>query len=474
LSRWGIGKKIAAGLLAVLIQASSLGVYAVWKSAESDRALNTVAGLYLPEAALSAALERELLNARIHFIYFVTIQKPGSLEKGRERFRNAKEQIGQLMTLVGSSEAFLPIRPQAEHLRKSISEYEPVLEKIIAVVQAGQNKGPEFAALVTQWAALGGVMVDSAGKLYQHGITNTQRWSAERKSDGDTVVLLCGCVFVAFIGILLTFFVSRNISTKLRTLTRDLTGAARQVAENAMQISSSADSLSAGASSQAASLQQTSASSHEINAMADRNVENSRLAADDMLLTSARIADANRDLQQMVTSMNEINASSGKISKIIKVIDEIAFQTNILALNAAVEAARAGEAGMGFAVVADEVRNLAQRAAQAARDTAGLIEESIARSNDGKEKLNRVAVAIYAITEQSGKVKTLVDDLNMSSQEQARGMQQISRAVVQIEQVTQKNAATARESTAAAESLSEQSAALKVLVEDLTSMVGAG
>jgi methyl-accepting chemotaxis protein len=143
--------------------------------------------------------------------------------------------------------------------------------------------------------------------------------------------------------------------------------------------------------------------------------------------------------------MNDINASSDRISKIIKVIDEIAFQTNILALNAAVEAARAGEAGMGFAVVADEVRNLAQRCAQAARDTAGMIEDSIAKSNDGKSKLDLVVTAIDSINESAAKVKHLVDQVSSGSVEQSRAIEQVAGAIVQMEKVTQSTAANAEQ-----------------------------
>jgi methyl-accepting chemotaxis protein len=170
--------------------------------------------------------------------------------------------------------------------------------------------------------------------------------------------------------------------------------------------------------------------------------------------------------------MGEINAQSGKIANIIRTIDEIAFQTNILALNAAVEAARAGEAGMGFAVVADEVRNLAQRCAQAAKDTANLIEESVTKSNDGKTKVDNVAAAISALTQESGKIRTLIGEVNLGSQEQARGTEQVAKAIQQMEAVTQNTAASAEESASAAEELTAQSAAVRDVVNHLIAMVG--
>ena len=153
-------------------------------------------------------------------------------------------------------------------------------------------------------------------------------------------------------------------------------------------------------------------------------------------------------------------------------IDEIAFQTNILALNAAVEAARAGEAGMGFAVVADEVRNLAKRSAQAARDTAGLIEESIAKAADGRAKVDQVALAIQALAQDAGSLKTLVDEVNQASQEQSHGINQIGSAITQMDQVTQSTAASAQQNAATAEDLNAQSQELRALVGRLGAMVG--
>jgi methyl-accepting chemotaxis protein/methyl-accepting chemotaxis protein-1 (serine sensor receptor) len=251
----------------------------------------------------------------------------------------------------------------------------------------------------------------------------------------------------------------------------ELAQSSEQIAAAASQVSSSSQSLAQGASEQAATIEETSSVSVEINSMAQRNTENSRQTAEIVTGSEAGFQRANSSLSEMVVAMEGISSSSQKISKIIKVIDEIAFQTNILALNAAVEAARAGDAGMGFAVVADEVRSLAQRCAQAAKDTTDLIEDSIQKSDGGMIKVDQVAVAIREITAQSAQIKTLVDEINLGSIEQSRGIDQISRSIGQMEQVTQSSAANAEETAAAAEQLSAQAKTMNDVVARLRSMV---
>jgi methyl-accepting chemotaxis protein/methyl-accepting chemotaxis protein-1 (serine sensor receptor) len=285
-------------------------------------------------------------------------------------------------------------------------------------------------------------------------------------------ILMSACFGSLVVGLTLALLLSGNIGAKLRQVTTKLGDTARNVAQAAARISDSAQSLAEGASRQAGSLDETSASGTEIHAMATRNREHAVSAAGNMAEAARRIDEANRDLDQLVVSMGEIKASSDRISRIIKVIDEIAFQTNILALNAAVEAARAGDAGLGFAVVADEVRNLAQRCAQAASDTEALIQDSIARSNDGKGKLDRVAAAVRSITDSASRVKTLVDEVECGSEEQSRGIEQVARSIVQMQTVTQTTAASAEENAAASEELRTQSETLREVVAQLDIMVG--
>jgi methyl-accepting chemotaxis protein/methyl-accepting chemotaxis protein-1 (serine sensor receptor) len=283
--------------------------------------------------------------------------------------------------------------------------------------------------------------------------------SGARLSVWLTALMLLGaaCVTAA------AMWVMRGADRTLKRIAAEIADGARQVASAAAQVSSSSQALAQGSSEQAASLEETSASTEELNSMTQKNAENASLAAGET-----------EKADQLLKSMKEINTSSEKISRIIRVIDEIAFQTNILALNAAVEAARAGEAGMGFAVVADEVRNLAQRCAQAAKDTSDLIEESIVRSNEGKLRLDEVAACITRVFENASRIRVLSSEVHMGSQEQARGIEQIARAVAQMQQVTQSTAASAEESASAGEEMSAQAQHLQAAVERLRELVGAG
>jgi methyl-accepting chemotaxis protein len=268
-------------------------------------------------------------------------------------------------------------------------------------------------------------------------------------------------VAIGLLGAVLTGFATHfllrwKLQTPLEATANEIREASGQVLQLSRLVATSSQSLSQGATEQAASLEETSASMEEMASMTRKNAENATQATSLVTDVAQQVTASNAALGEMVTSMTDIKESSNKVAKIIKTIDEIAFQTNILALNAAVEAARAGEAGMGFAVVADEVRNLAQRSAQAARDTAGLIEESIARSKEGADKVEQVAAAIEAITRSVSEVKGIVEEVRQSSQQQTQGIDQVSQAIAQMEKVTQTTAATAEESAAASEELNAQ------------------
>lgn len=285
--------------------------------------------------------------------------------------------------------------------------------------------------------------------------------------------IFAGLAAAALCAAAAAFLVARAASFELRGITRDLRRAWAEISAGSRDVALSSQAAAQGATEQASTLEQTSASLSEITALTRKNAENMQAAAGVVAETNRLVDDANRNLEAMVGSMKEINASSERISKIIRVIDEIAFQTNILALNAAVEAARAGEAGMGFAVVADEVRNLAQRSAQAAKDTAGLIEESIAKSNAGSAKLDQVAESVRRITGHAAQVKQLVDNVDGASQQQARGIEQIAAAAAQMEQVTQTNAASAERTATTGEELESHLNGLTSLVEKLQRLSGA-
>ncbi len=296
--------------------------------------------------------------------------------------------------------------------------------------------------------------------------------SARANLDGSSRWLLAGLLAVVTLGVTISVLVVRRINRLLGNVTESLGAGSDQVAAAATQVSAASQSLAEGSSEQAATIEEISSSLEEVTSMTRYNAVNASSAkeAANQARSSAELGA--EKMQEMQGAMEAVSRSSSDISKIIKTIDEIAFQTNILALNAAVEAARAGEAGAGFAVVAEEVRSLAQRSAQAAKETATKISEATARSELGVGLSRNVATVLQDILGKARDVDRLVSEVAAASQEQSTGLGQLAEAVCQLDKVTQSNAANAEETAAAAEELNAQSSELQHEAMGLAGLVG--
>ncbi|SYZ73090.1 Chemotaxis sensory transducer [Candidatus Zixiibacteriota bacterium] len=304
----------------------------------------------------------------------------------------------------------------------------------------------------------------------QSNVINDSQMLASAASTKRAVMII-GLLGIAA-GLLFAFFIVRSIVASMKKIIFTLTDGAEQVGSASQQVAGASQSLAEGTSEQASSLEETSSSLEEMSSMTRQNAENTKQAN---ILAGEASTSADKGVKAMngmTEAIQEIKKSSDETAKIIKVIDEIAFQTNLLALNAAVEAARAGEAGKGFAVVAEEVRNLAQRSAEAAKNTSSLIEGAQKNADNGVRTTQEFMTILNEITSSIKKVRDLIAEVTAASEEQSQGIGQINAAVAQMDQVTQQNAANAEESSSASEELASQAQQMKSIVFDLNKLVG--
>jgi methyl-accepting chemotaxis protein len=446
MKNWTIGKRVTSGFVAILailaIIAFSLSILLKQIKAHQQDVLNDA----LP--GISAAGQVKYLACEIQLSLSRAVSAKSADD--RKKFEDeVKAQTGQIQKVLDDYEktiARTEDREQFNRVMAARDAYTKAREPLLEANLAGNDA--EVQKLLPAVRSVYDAYLTECDGLFDENTKfgNTAASASQKAMSLANTLTITLTVIGISVGILLSYILVRGVTRTLVRISVSLDEGSKQVASAAGQVSSSSQSLAEGASEQAASLEETSSSLEEMASMTKRNSENAQKAND--LAKEARTAadKGAADMLTMNTAMEAIKTSSDDIAKIIKTIDEIAFQTNILALNAAVEAARAGEAGMGFAVVADEVRNLAQRSAQAAKETAGKIEGAISKTTQGVDVSGKVATALKEIVTKVRQVDELVAEVAGASREQTQGITQINTAVSQMDKVTQSNAASAEES----------------------------
>jgi methyl-accepting chemotaxis protein/methyl-accepting chemotaxis protein-1 (serine sensor receptor) len=473
--RWSIQTKLIAvfGLVFGIAAGNSVYSWATARRIRVDVAQEMTGSTNLLDQAhrINAGVAN-MRTAMRGVSLFSLSRNQAQTDKARAIFESTAAEMQQVVQAMEAGALNSAGREAIRVIRSSLEKWQEGFKTFADLNYSGHSDEANMWAL-KELAPLMDALQKNAAELTRASGRRQEQATARTVKAIEQTNLVVGALLIMLVCAGLTaLWIILGLARTLRAAIAELAQGSERITAASGQVASSSQALAQGASEQAASLEETSAAGEQINATARRNAQDSHAAAQLVTSSQRQFAEANQKLDQMVVAMREINASSDKIARIIKVIDEIAFQTNILALNAAVEAARAGEAGMGFAVVADEVRNLAQRSAQAARDTAALIEESIARSNDGRQKVDHVAEAIARILGEAIKVKDLVDAVSRGSEEQTGGIEQVARAIAQMQSVTQSTAASAEQSAAASAELASQAGAMRNVAAHLKTLVG--
>ncbi len=472
-----VGVKLFLGFSAMIVFIGFVGFSGYQTAGRIDAELDTIFRVTVPSIDYLMQTDRDLQQLLVAERSMIFAN--ASSDEFKKLVKEYEENLKQAMERWGKYKALAATAQERELIQKfdqAMEAWGAVSRKVVDGRIADTREGRRVALDLSLGEAskkfetmrdfidqLGTISLEHAGQARHQAETIYRK----------ATYFLSGVIGIAIlVGVLLMLGIGRGVTRSLRSVIEGLTEASAQVAAASGQVSSASQSLAEGSSEQAASIEETSSSLEEMASMTKQNADHA-VEAKTMMSEATRVVEKVSDhMSDMAKAITEITHSSEETGKIIKTIDEIAFQTNLLALNAAVEAARAGEAGAGFAVVADEVRNLALRAADAARNTSDLIENTIKAVRGGSELTSATQEAFKENVELAGKVSALIEEIAAASSEQAQGIEQVNKAVAEMDKVTQQNAANAEESASASEEMSAQSEQMKQFVDSLVMLVG--